>query len=40
MINLVEYESIGTHWIALYVNARNIEYFDCFGDERTKNKIK
>ena len=40
MINLVEYESIGTHWIALYVNARNIEYFDCFGDERIPKENK
>ena len=23
MINLDEYESMGTHWIALYVNAKN-----------------
>ena len=23
IINLDEYESIGTHWIALYVNAEN-----------------
>ena len=40
MINLVEYESIATHWIALYVNARNIEYFDCFGDEGTPKENK
>ena len=31
VINLDEYESIGTHWIALYVNANNIVYFDSFG---------
>ena len=31
IINLDEYESIGTHWIALYVNAENITYFDSFG---------
>ena len=28
VINLDEYESIGTHWIALYVNANNVVYFD------------
>ena len=31
--NLEEYESIGTHWIALYVNANNIVYFDSFRVE-------
>ena len=30
IINLDEYESIGTHWIALYVNAKNVTYFDSF----------
>ena len=29
--NLDEYESIGTHWIALYVNVENVTYFDSFG---------
>ena len=29
--NLDEYESVGFHWIALYVNAENIIYFDSFG---------
>ena len=33
VINLDEYESIGTHWIALYVNAENLTYFDSFGFE-------
>ena len=28
--NLGEYESIETHWIALYVNAKNIAYFHSF----------
>ena len=31
VINLGEYKSIATHWIALYVNANNIVYFDSFG---------
>ena len=30
VINLEEYKSIGTHWIALYVNAENVTYFDSF----------
>ena len=33
MINLYEYESVGTHWIALYVNGDNVTYFDSFGVE-------
>ena len=33
VINLDEYESIGTHWIALHVNANNIVYFDSFRVE-------
>ena len=34
------YESIGTHWIALYVNANNIVYFDSFGVEHIPKEIK
>ena len=33
IINLDECESIGTHWIALYVNAENVTYFESFGVE-------
>ena len=40
IINLDEYESIGTHWIALYVNDNNVTYFDSFGDEHISNKLK
>ena len=29
-INLDEYKSIETHWIALYVNGNNVTYFDSF----------
>ena len=29
-INLGEFESIATHWIALYVNGNNIIYFGAF----------
>ena len=28
IINLDTYKSIGTHWIALYVNAENVTYFE------------
>ena len=33
VINLDEYKSIGTHWIALCVNCDNVTYFDVFGVE-------
>ena len=34
-----EYESIGTHWIALYVNAENVTYFDSFEVEHIPKEI-
>ena len=40
IINVDEYESIGTHWIALYVNAKNVTYFDSFGVEPISQKKK
>ena len=33
LINLDEFKSIGSHWIALYVNGNNIIHFDNFGVE-------
>ena len=39
VINLDEYKSIGSHWIALYVNANNIAYFDSFGVEIFQKKF-
>ena len=36
IINLDEYELIGTHWIAWYVNSENATNFDSFGVEHTK----
>ena len=38
--NLDEYKSIETHWIALYVNAENVTYFDSFGVEHIPKEIK
>ena len=31
VINLDEYKSIGTNWIASYVNAKNVTYFNSVG---------
>ena len=38
IINLDEYESIGTHWITLHVNAENVKYFDSFAVKDTPKK--
>ena len=40
IINLDEYESIGTHWIALYFNDNNVTYFDSFGVKHIPKEIK
>ena len=40
LINLGDYESIGTHWIALYGNAENVTYFDSFGVEHIPKEIR
>ena len=40
IINFVEYESLGTHWIALYVIAENVTYFDSFGIEHILKEIR
>ena len=39
IINLDEYKSIETHWIALYVNAKNATYFDSFGGKHIPKEI-
>ena len=39
VINLDEYKSIGTHWIAFYVNAENVTYFDSFGVDHIPKEI-
>ena len=39
VINLDEFKSIGTHWIALYVNGNNMTYFDSFGVEHISKEI-
>ena len=40
VINLDEYPDIGTHWIALYVNAKTVTYFDSFGVEHISKEIE
>ena len=42
VINLDEYESIGTHWKNLYVNNNNnnVTYFDRFGVKHTPKGVK
>ena len=40
MISLHDYKSIGTHWIALYVNAKTVTNFDSFGVEHIPKEIK
>ena len=40
VINLDEYRSIDTHWIALRVNGDNVTYFDSFGVEHIPKQIK
>ena len=41
VINLDEFKSIGTHWIALYVNGNNNAiYFNSFGVEYIPKAIK
>ena len=39
VINLDEYSDIGTHWVALWVNNKNVTYFDSFGVEHIPKEI-
>ena len=40
VINLDDYSNIETHWIASYVNAETVTYFDSFGVEHIPREIK
>ena len=40
VINLDEYENIGTHWIALFVKPKYVVYFDSFGVEYIPKEIE
>ena len=39
VIKLDEYQPIGTHWIALYVNDNDVTYFDSFAVENIPKEI-
>ena len=39
-INLDEYADVGTHWIVLFFNRKEIVYFDSFGVEHVPAEIK
>ena len=39
VINLDEYEDVGTHWVALYVKNNEVIYFDSFGVEHVPREI-
>ena len=40
IINLDEYKSVETHWIALHVNAENVTYFHSFEVEHIPKEIR
>ena len=40
IIDLDEYKSIWTQWIALYVNDNNVTYFESFGIEHIPKEIR
>ena len=40
VINLDDYKSMGKHWIALYVNDKNVTYFQIFGVEHIPKEIQ
>ena len=39
VINLDDFKSIKTHWIALYVNSNNVKHFNSFGVEYILKEI-
>ena len=40
VVNLADYESVGTNWIELYVNGEKVVYFDSFWVEYISKEIK
>ena len=39
VINLDEYENLGTHWVSLFVKLKYTVYFDSFGIEHIPKEI-
>ena len=39
VINLDEYENMGTHWVSLFVKPKYTVYFDSFGTEHIPKEI-
>ena len=39
IVNLNEYESVGTHWIAFFMNGDYETYFHSFGFEHISKEI-
>ena len=39
VINLDEYENMGTHWVSLFVKTDEVIYFDSFGVEHIPKEI-
>ena len=39
IINLDEYNDVGTYWIALFCNKNEVVYFDSFGVEHIPKEI-
>ena len=39
-VNMEDYESIGTYWIALYINTKNARYFHSFGSGHIPKEIE
>ena len=40
VINIDEYKSIKTYWIAFYVNGDNILYFDSYEADHNPKEVK
>ena len=40
VINLDEYADVGTHWIAIFCNRKEVVYFDSFGVEHIPEEIE
>ena len=40
VINLDKFKSLGTHWIALYVNNENVTYFNGFGVKHISKEVR